>query len=291
MGEGFIPEPEERKTKEQLGFDYFNELLSRSFFQPLSSTGSHFVMHDLINDLAQFVAGGICYKLDEKVETNDEYKIPEKARHASFLRHEYEVFRKFNGFYRVKGLRTFLPMPVQNIHVWPPFYLSNRILLELLPKLHRLRVLSLSGYSITELPSSICTLIHLRYLNLSGTSIVSLPDSLINLRHLDNSNTDLLKELPVEIGKLGSLQSLPKIVLSKVGGLGLRELRNLEHLRGTVAISELQNVLDVEDAKEASVRRKQEIEELQLTWGNDTDDPRNTRLEEVYWMCYNPMKT
>ncbi|KAK6140528.1 hypothetical protein DH2020_025727 [Rehmannia glutinosa] len=297
-----------RKTKEQLGFEYFDELLSRSFFQRLSTNDSHFVMHDLINDLAQFVAGGICYKLDEKVETNDEYKVPENARHASFLRHEYEVFRKFLGFYRVKGLRTFLPMPVQNIHVWPPFYLSNRILIELLPKLHSLRVLSLSGYSITELPALICTLIHLRYLNLSGTSIVSLPDSLsdlynletlsisncrficklpptvgdlVNLRHLDNANTDQLKELPIEIGKLGNLQSLPKIVLSKVGGgLGLRELRNLELLRGTVAISELQNVMDIEDAKEASLRRKREIEDLQLTWTNETDGSRDGRLEE-----------
>ncbi|PIN23638.1 Apoptotic ATPase [Handroanthus impetiginosus] len=307
MGEGFLPDLEGRKTKEQWGFDFFNELLSRSFFQKLSNDASRFVMHDLINDLAHFVAGGICYKLDEKVETSDEYKIPEKARHASFLRHEYEVFRKFNGFYRVKGLRTFLPMPVQNINVWPPFYLSNRILLELLPKLHSLRVLSLSGYSITELPSSICTLTHLRYLNLSGTSVVSLPDSLsdlynletlsirncrfisklpptvgdlVNLRHLDNSNTDQLKELPVEIGKLGSLQSLPKIILSKDGGLGLRELRNLELLRGTVALLELQNVMDVEDAKEAGVRHKQDIEELQLTWSNEIDTSRDHRLEE-----------
>ncbi|KAK6163004.1 hypothetical protein DH2020_002845 [Rehmannia glutinosa] len=308
MGEGFLPQLNGRKTKEQLGFEYFDELLSRSFFQRLSTNDSHFVMHDLINDLAQFVAGGICYKLDEKVETNDEYKVPENARHASFLRHEYEVFRKFLGFYRVKGLRTFLPMPVQNIHVWPPFYLSNRILIELLPKLHSLRVLSLSGYSITELPALICTLIHLRYLNLSGTSIVSLPDSLsdlynletlsisncrficklpptvgdlVNLRHLDNANTDQLKELPVEIGKLGNLQSLPKIVLSKVGGgLGLRELRNLELLRGTVAISELQNVTDIEDAKEASLRRKREIKDLQLTWTNETDGSRDGRLEE-----------
>ncbi|KAG8391189.1 hypothetical protein BUALT_Bualt01G0161800 [Buddleja alternifolia] len=307
MGEGFLQEPEGRKTKEQLGFDYFNDLLSRSFFQRSSSSDSHFLMHDLINDLAQFVAGGICYKLDEKVETSDEYKIPEKARHASFLRHEYEVFRKFKGFYRVKGLRTFLPMPVQNIHVWPPFYLSNKILFELLPKLQNLRVLSLSGYSITELPGSICTLIHLRYLNLSGTSIVSLPDclsdlynletlsicncrfisklpptvgNLVNLRHLDNSNTDQLKELPAEIGKLRSLQTLPKIVLSKVGGLGLRELRNLELLRGTVSLSELQIVRDIDDAKEASVRQKQELEELQLTWANGTDDSRDGHFEE-----------
>ncbi|CAI9769736.1 unnamed protein product [Fraxinus pennsylvanica] len=105
---------------------------------------------------------GTCYRLDEKVNTNEEYRVPEKTRHASFLRHEFEVFTKFRAFKQVQGLRTFIPMPVQNSHVWPPFYLSNKILLELLPELHRLRVLSLSGYSITELPSIICKLFHLR---------------------------------------------------------------------------------------------------------------------------------
>ncbi|KAI3445064.1 hypothetical protein Pfo_001729 [Paulownia fortunei] len=307
MGEGFLEQPNGRKRKEEVGLEYFNELLSRSFFQRLSGSDSNFVMHDLINDLAQFVAGGTCYRLDEKMDTNQEYRIPEKARHGSFLRHEYEVFRKFMAFYQVQGLRTFLPMPVQNSLVWPPFYLSNRILVELVPKLHSLRVLSLSGYSITELPNSICNLIHLRYLNLSGTSIVTLPDSLSdlfhlqtlslrncrficklppalgnlsNLRHLDNSNTDQLKDMPVEIGKLRSLQTLPKIVLSKVGGLGLRELRDLKLLRGTLAILELQNVTDIEDVKEASLRCKHELDELQLSWGSDIDNSQDRSSEE-----------
>ncbi|KAL2234150.1 UNVERIFIED_CONTAM: putative disease resistance RPP13-like protein 1 [Sesamum indicum] len=307
MGEGFLEQPNVRKRKEDLGLEYFNELLSRSFFQRLSGSDSNFVMHDLINDLAQFVAGGTCYRLDEKMDTNQEYRVPEKTRHGSFLRHEYELFRKFRAFYQVQGLRTFLPMPVQNSLVWPPFYLSNRILVELVPKLLSLRVLSLSGYSITELPSSICNLIHLRYLNLSGTSIITLPDSLSdlfhlqtlslrncrfisklpptlgnlsNLRHLDNSNTDQLKDMPVEIGKLSCLQTLPKIVLGKVGDLGLRELRNLTQLRGTLAIFELQNVTDIEDVKEASLISKDELDELQLTWGNDINTSQNRISEE-----------
>ncbi|KAL7120488.1 hypothetical protein ACP275_02G126200 [Erythranthe tilingii] len=307
MGEGFLEQPNTRKRKEELGLEYFNELLSRSFFQRLSGSDSGFVMHDLMNDLAQFVAGGTCYRLDEKLDTNQEYQIPEKARHGSFLRHEYEVFRKFKAFYRVRGLRTFLPMPVENSLVWPPFYLSNKILVELVPELLSLRVLSLSGYSITELPSSICNLIHLRYLNVSGTSIVTLPDSLgdlfqlqtlslhncrficklpptlgnlSNLRHLDNSNTDQLKDMPVEIGNLRNLQTLPKVVLSKDGGLGLRQLRDLKLLRGPLAILELQNVTDIEDVKEASLSSKQELDELQLAWGSDIDNNINNRISE-----------
>ncbi|KAG8363638.1 hypothetical protein BUALT_Bualt19G0043300 [Buddleja alternifolia] len=305
MGEGLLEQPSETKTKEELGLDYFNDLLSRSFFQQSSKSNSKFIMHGFLTDLAQYVARGTCYRLGEKMDHNQEYEISEKARHVSFPRHEYEYFQKFKAFHQVKGLRTFLPIPVQNPLVGP-FYLSNRILFELVPKLHCLRVLSLRGYSITELPSSICNLIHLRYLNLSGTLIVSLPDSLSglyhletlslrncdficklpptlgnlsNLRHLDNSDTDLLKELPVEIGKLESLQTLPKIVLSRVGGLGLRELKNLKLLRGVLAISELQTVTDIENAMEASMRDK-ELEELQLRWTNDINNSRDSFVEE-----------
>ncbi|XP_042006909.1 putative disease resistance RPP13-like protein 1 [Salvia splendens] len=306
MGEGFLEKQNSRKTKEELGLEYFNELLSRSFFQRASDRDEYFVMHDLINDLAQFVAGETCYRLDEKMDTNLEYKMPTKARHGSFLRHEYEVFRKFKAFSEVQGLRIFLPMPVQNALVCPPFYLSNKILAELIPELHSLRVLSLSGYSITELPSSICNLIRLRYLNLSGTSVVKLPDTLgdiynlqtlslrncraicklpstmgklSNLRHLDNSTTDQLKDIPVEIGVLKNLQTLPKIVLSKEGDLGLRELRDLKQLRGSLAIFELQNVTNIEDVKEASLCTH-ELDELQLTCGSKMDDTRDKSTEE-----------
>ncbi|XP_073122885.1 putative disease resistance RPP13-like protein 1 [Henckelia pumila] len=308
MGESFLESTNEHQKKEDLGHEYFNELLSRSLFQRVSGSESNFVMHDLINDLAHFVSGGACCRLDEKLDTNQEYQLPTRTRHTSFLRHEYEVFQKFERFRQFQGLRTFLPMPVQNSLVWPPFYLSNRILVELVPRLIHLRVLSLSGYSITELPSSICSLIHLRYLNLSGTSILTLPSSisdlfnlqtlslsncrfihklpptlgdLSNLRHLDISNTDLLKDMPVEIGKLRNLQTLPKIILSGDGGLGLKELRFLKHLRGTLAIFELQNIVDLDDAKEATLGCKDEIDDLQLSWGSDISNFQGKSLEDV----------
>lgn len=58
MGEGFLEIPNEPKEKEDLGLEYFNELLSRSLFQRVSGNDSNFIMHDLINDLAHFVSGG-----------------------------------------------------------------------------------------------------------------------------------------------------------------------------------------------------------------------------------------
>ncbi|GER35577.1 disease resistance protein [Striga asiatica] len=308
MGEGFLEQPNPSVRKEELGLEYFNELLSRSFFQRLGGSDSRFVMHDLINDLAQFVAGESCYRLDEKMDTSQEYHVPEKARHGSFQRHEYEVIQKFNTFYQVQGLRTFLPMPANNRRISSTSYLSNRILVELVPKLNSLRVLSLNGYSITELPNSICNLLHLRYLNLSRTLIFTLPytlsalfhlqtlslrncrylcklpptlGNLSNLRHLDNYNTGQLKDMPVEIGNLRNLQTLPKIVLSKEGScLGLKQLRDLRHLRGSLAIVELQNVMDIEDVKEANFRCKNDLDELQLFWGSEIDNSNNKIPEE-----------
>ncbi|KAI3700296.1 hypothetical protein L2E82_44920 [Cichorium intybus] len=49
---------------ERLGLEYFDELLSRSFFQHSSSDKSMFVMHDLMNDLAMSVAGDFFSRSD-----------------------------------------------------------------------------------------------------------------------------------------------------------------------------------------------------------------------------------
>ncbi|KAL3644221.1 hypothetical protein CASFOL_012153 [Castilleja foliolosa] len=307
MGEGFLEQPNSRVRKEELGLEYFNELLSRSFFQRLSSSDSRFVMHDLINDLAQFVAGSTCYRLDEKLNTSQEYRVPVKARHCSFLRREFEVFTKFHTFNQVQGLRTFLPMPVHETETWMYFNLSKRISMELVPKLKSLRVLSLNGYAIMKLPKSISNLLHLRYLNLCGTMITELPSNisdlihletlllrsswigelppslgnLSSLRHLDNSDTSQLKDMPVEISNLRNLQTLPKIILSKEGGFRLKGLQDFRFLRGTLAIFELQNVTDIDDVKEANLRCKNELDELQLSWASENSDSGRVSDEDV----------
>jgi Leucine-rich repeat (LRR) protein len=64
-------------------------------------------------------------------------------------------------------------------------YLTSDVPLKLLPKLRRLRVLSLSGYNMSELPESIGDLKHLRFLDLSHIhEIRSLPESVATLYNL-----------------------------------------------------------------------------------------------------------
>ncbi|KAL7205912.1 hypothetical protein ACSBR2_018762 [Camellia fascicularis] len=181
MAKGFIQQQRE-KQMEDVRDEYFRELLSQSFFQP-SSTGksSKFVMHELINDLAQVVARETCFRLEDRLKYPEQCKNIKKARHSSYMREYHKGMKNFEIFDKAMHLRTFLPF---NSPYGLYCYLASNVPLNLLPKLRCLRVLNTSRYSIIEVPNSVGDLKHLRYLNLSDTSIEELPESLGSLYNL-----------------------------------------------------------------------------------------------------------
>jgi Leucine-rich repeat (LRR) protein len=93
--------------------------------------------------------------------------------------------------------------------VWPRNQIDNKVTHDLLPRLARLRVLSLANYSnVVELPDSMGKLKHLRYLNLSATSIKRLPEAVSTAYHLQTlilENCKELVELPDSVGHLKHL--------------------------------------------------------------------------------------
>ena len=295
MAEGLIQQPKGNgQTMEDLGANYFDELLSRSFFQPSTNDESRFVMHDLIHDLAQVVSGEICFCLEYNLGSNPLSIISKQTRHSSFVRGRYDAIKKFDVFQEVEHLRTFVALPFLG-RSGPKFFVTRTVYDHLVPKLQRLRVLCLSGYLIPELPDSIGELKHLRYLNLSFTRIKSLPDSvsklynlqtiilfgcsnfrrlppnignLINLRHLNVERCLNLDEMPQQIGKLKNLQTLSNFIVGKSGYLGIKELKHLSHLRGKIFISRLENVVNIQDAIDANLRTKLNVEELIMSWSN-----------------------
>ncbi|XP_059645452.1 putative disease resistance RPP13-like protein 1 [Cornus florida] len=307
MAEGLLQLSEGKKEMEGFGRECFDGLLSISFFQQSSDKKTGFVMHDLISDLAQFVAGDICFRIVDNFDGNGQIAVSKRARQLSYTSQRYGVFHNFENLYEVQGLRTFLSLPVHSVSSWPKYqYLSNSFLSDLLPKLQALWVLSLSGYEISELPNSIGNLKHLRYLNLSYNSIQLLPKSvgtlynlhtlslrnckalrmlpasivnLINLCHLDNANTELLEEMPLGIGRLTNLPTLSKIIVEQGNGSRLTELKHLFHLRGMLSIVKLENVMDVQEAMEANLMGKQDLDELELTWGKNVNNSQNEILE------------
>ena len=292
MAEGLLPQIEGNLTPEEVGDYYFHELFHRSFILRSSGNESHFVIHNLMNDLAIAVYGEFCFKLED----NSSSHISERARYL-LLSGKYDPSMIFEVIVKAKFLRTFLPLDHESCH------LSSNELRDLLPKLQFLRVLSLSHYDITELPDSIGDLEHLRYMDLSHTAIRSLPESLcalrklqtlilshcrtltelpenmwklFDLRHLDISGTDL-NEMPKEMSRLKNLQTLSYFVVGKESGSTIKELGGLLYLRGTLRISKLQNMVSLEDAVEARLKEKAQLDELMLEWGDDTADQENDR--------------
>ncbi|KAJ0859719.1 putative virus X resistance protein-like, coiled-coil [Helianthus annuus] len=298
MAEGFLNPSNATKSPERLGREYFEILLSRSFFQHAPNNESLFIMHDLMNDLAIFVAGEFFLRFDNQVKTKTEDLA--KYRHMSFTREEYGGYHKFEAFKESKRLRTLLAVSVGLVQRRDAFYLSNKIFVDLLPELKLLKVLSLSHFEITEVPEFINSLKHLRYLNLSKTMIKELPENVSNLynlqtlivfgcenlsklpksflklkrlRHFDIRNTPLLEKLPFGIGELESLQTLTKIIIEEGVGFAINELKGLTNLHGEVSIEGLHKVQCAKHAQEGNLSLKK-ITRLELQWVNEFDGSR-----------------
>ncbi|PWA62665.1 NB-ARC domains-containing protein [Artemisia annua] len=305
MAEGFLHNSTTEKSMERLGEEYFQELLSRSFFQQVPDEESLFVMHDLMNDLATFVAGEFYSRLDIEVEKNVRKEALKKYRHMSFFCQKYMTYNKFKAFERANSLRTFLVMPNVVGNNWQTFNLSSKILVDALPQLTLLRVLSLSRLEIDEVPECVGSMKHLRYLNLSRTSITHLPENvcnlynlqtlivsgcdslttlpdnflkLKNLRHFDIRDTLLWNMMPLGISEMKSLQIVSNKIVVENDDFFVSWIKNLKNLQGSISIHGLDKVKSARDIREVNVSQKR-VSKLHVQWGRDLNDARNETLE------------
>ncbi|CBI24815.3 unnamed protein product, partial [Vitis vinifera] len=264
MAEGLLhPQQGDKRRMEEIGESYFDELLAKSFFQKSIKKKSYFVMHDLIHALAQHVSEVFCAQEEDDDRVP---KVSEKTRHFLYFKSDYDrmvTFKKFEAITKAKSLRTFLEVKPSQYKPW--YILSKRVLQDILPKMRCLRVLSLRGYNITDLPKSIGNLKHLRYLDLSFTMIQKLPESVC---YLCNLQTMILRRYmsTYGIGRLKSLQRLTYFIVGQKNGLRIGELRELSKIRGTLHISNVNNVVSVNDALQANMKDKSYLDELILNW-------------------------
>nr|ABR29786.1 CC-NBS-LRR protein [Solanum tuberosum] len=286
---------------------YFLELRSRSLFVKVRESSEwnpgEFLMHDLVNDLAQIASSNLCIRLEE----NQGSHMLEQTRHLSYSMGDGD-FGKLKTLNKLEQLRTLLPINIQLR--W--CHLSKRVLHDILPRLTSLRALSLSHYKNEELPNDLfIKLKHLRFLDFSWTNIKKLPDSicvlynletlllsycsylkelplhmekLINLRHLDISEAYLTT--PLHLSKLKSLDVLvgAKFLLSGCSGSRMEDLGELHNLYGSLSILGLQHVVYRRESLKANMREKKHVERLSLEWsGSDADNSRTERdiLDEL----------
>ncbi|KAA8535584.1 hypothetical protein F0562_030587 [Nyssa sinensis] len=286
IAQGFVLPINGIKILEDIGNDYFMELLERSFFTGIVRDDYGDIvqcgMHDLVHDLALFIARNSCWI----VETEFPGNISKELRHCSLV----SVSRESTipqELHQAKNLRTLILLSGE-----------FKNLSSFFPMFRCLRVLDLSQSSLRKLPVSVGNLKHLRYLDLSHTYIKTLPKTisilkklqilelcgcysllelpkaiseLINLRHLGIQSCSLLSHMPYGIGKLSLLQTLPTFILGNTRGCGsLSELRSL-NLRGRLEIKNLENVRNLAEADAVELYDKLNLHSLGLSWGDNFD--------------------
>ncbi|XP_048554148.1 putative disease resistance protein RGA3 [Triticum urartu] len=282
MANGFIQsQTDTGKRMEDLGTDYFNALLSRSFFQTLrQGPRTHCIMHDLIHDLAVSVSTNDCFQIEPGMTRS----IPSTVRHISVTT---------DGVQDINAAINMLPKKLRTLLVLRTRSFSSYCLQgDFLAKLKTLRVLDISHSDYTELPRSISCLIHLRYLSLCRT-IRSLPEStskLLQLQTLHFTDRCSLDKLPAGIsrlvklrhlgidmkyiaqvpgiGRLINLQGSVEFCVKKGGGHALQELNGINGLHGQLKIKGLDNVLSKDEATKTDMKRKENLRALRLEWSS-----------------------
>ncbi|KAJ3695075.1 hypothetical protein LUZ60_000452 [Juncus effusus] len=291
MGSGLIEPVYKEQIPEDVGREYFNLLVRKSFFDLKRDYFGKdcYVMHDLLHDLAQTVSEGESLRIEKN--SSD---IPRTIRHLSF---NMESLLAISEISHLKNLRTlFIKFNGDN-----PDSDNIQIFSEVLKRLKSLRLLRIiiiTHNCVFKIPDTIGELIHLRYLshesskyrsgelpwfpvsvyklyhlevirflqeywNIRGGFEVNGMHNLINLRHLD-VGPKISSQIPF-IGKLTFLQELEEFHVLPESGHRITELRDLRSLP-KLAIHNLNEVSDPAEANEVKLNEKEYLNNLSLSW-------------------------
>lgn len=268
MAQGFIKCLGNKQTIEEVGWEYFMELVSRSFFQDIEEdTYGNIIrckMHDLMHDLAQSVSENNCITINN----SHVMEIPEGACHVSVVATEDRELNTPKRDRRIRSLllivektkwieisnldvscfRNLWALRLQSVRLIP--VISNSI-----SRLKHLRSLDLSSNSTVKfLPTSISKLCNLEILNLRECYYLErLPrgiTTLVNLRQLDVDGCVNLTHMPRGIRRLTSLQMLGTFVVGESGNSNAAmpdELSELTGLKKRLTIRHLERLGSISD--------------------------------------------
>ncbi|KAJ3684085.1 hypothetical protein LUZ61_013249 [Rhynchospora tenuis] len=284
MAAGFLGQQSwEQKRPEDIGEDYFNILLRKSFFEVSKEQERNYVMHDLIHELATNVSEGECCRIGP----NDKLPyIPSTVRHVSV--HESEI-QMVSHLENIRSL-VITTCGIQDETDPNFFVLPNNLVKK------SLRLLKINGERCCKLQAEVSDLVHLRYLSIWAHDWSLFPHTihapiykLYNLfvlvvdgrEHSEIETTGMANlvslrymRLPDRIMKtisgvhmMTSLQELTFFV-GRESGHGINELGTLNNLR-LLTIFNVENIRDPAEARSANLLEMKNLQSLDLIYTSD----------------------
>lgn len=310
VAHGFISEgddgSEDGNTMEDTASGYFNDLVSRSFFQEIKNKQdrrvTHYMIHEQIHSMIRSVSAN--YFLMVHGNTNTfaaaAKSIPHTVRHLSVtngcLGCLLVRLKKHTSV--LKRLRTLLVLRDSSGPAKPcaacarrsskkekgssaaPASLLTAIGKDLLSEQSGIRVLDLTGTNIAELPPEIGNLIHLRYLVLPDTLIKDLSEQVKKLLHLQVLVRSTDAQTAAVVDDDSKKFNQPSTFCANEAGLS--QLAGMNSLRGELSITGLGAVSNKKDAIRAKLRKKKFVKSLNLEWDkNESGETSPQRHQDV----------
>ncbi|KAL6905486.1 hypothetical protein ACP4OV_003087 [Aristida adscensionis] len=278
---------------------YLDELTKKSFFDHVEEGSGHYVMHDLMHDLAKFVSSGECARI---VDVGSLGNVANTVRHICL---EVEGIHNFpmEGIKKITSLKNLRTIVIEKGQAVNKDILNA--MEELVETSKSLRVFQTKLLHTSNFLGKLGMLKHLRFIGLQQIS----PEGICGvakLYHLTTLKCKYVKIKPKQLKHIGSLESLRNVEYGSYGwgnfpvgrlnsllvledyciqgvkGYTISSLKDLGNLR-KLGVKGLENIGNQEEAKEANFKRKQYMKSLSLQWTerSDSNDAQRCMADEL----------
>uniref|UniRef100_A0ACD5TXP8 Uncharacterized protein n=1 Tax=Avena sativa TaxID=4498 RepID=A0ACD5TXP8_AVESA len=312
IGLDIVHARDQGKRIEDIALSYLNELVNHGFFK---KNENHYVIHDLLHDLALKVSSYECLSICSSNVRS--IHVPASVRHMSIIVDNTDVmdlisFEDYKSYLSALGKR----LKVENLRTLMLFgeYHGNfvKTFRGLFREARALRTIFLSGasYSVDDVLLNFSNLVHLRYLRIKSVrnKDLCLPSALFRSYHLEfidleewggsfGSTSQMGKLIKLRyffvpkdnaevhssifwVGKLKFLQELRRFEVGKEAeGFELSQLGELSELEGSLGIYNLEKVQNEGEANAVKLIHKNHLHKLTLEWDNSRINT-NAKYEE-----------
>lgn len=316
IAQGFVNISCATEEMEDVAEGYIEELVSCSFMQPermIWSDDDCFTIHDLLHDLVNKIAGTDCFKIENERGHRREgwtEDVPRDVRHLFIEKYNAELITK-----KILGLENLRTLIINVVERDTP--VDEKVIEGICMRLPKLKILAIGFDQSCQfstphdkflVPESIIQLKHLRYLacRTNWSCKVILPSALAKLLHIqlldfavgdisDFIFADLINLRHIfcsfgsfhHIGRLSSLQRIPAagFIVKNEEGYEIKQLRDLNKLRGELEISGLGNVKSKEEALEANLAAKERLTALTLSFSGHIKVEAEVEAEVLEGLC------